>query len=210
MEPFAYINFTRFGQSPPIHVAVIRDPVERAVSRFYQARAPFTLVERQQLFPGLKLPSRGFLKKDLETCLRSPRDPECKYPVGKPALGHTVEFFCGHNDYCPIFGDRAGLAAAMGGVESGWAVVGVLEEWNKTLAVMEGYVPRFFSGATQLYYEHIHPSKTRRNENFYRPSVEAEAVKFLRKGFELEYEFYEFVKQRLDHQYRALEGRRRR
>ncbi|KAK8379293.1 hypothetical protein O3P69_019279 [Scylla paramamosain] len=142
--------------------------------------------------------------QDLETCLANPRDIECKYVAGSKTLGHTTEFFCGHHDYCPVFGDREGLAAAKEGVERGWAVVGVLEEWSKTLEVLENYVPRFFIGAKQLYYGHIHRNKTLRNENFYRPNVEEAAKEALKKVFEVEYEFYQFVKQRLDKQYHAL------
>jgi hypothetical protein len=37
-------------------------------------------------------------------------------------------------------------------VEEHYAVVGILEEMDLTLQVLENYVPRFFSGATKLYY----------------------------------------------------------
>ena len=37
-------------------------------------------------------------------------------------------------------------------VEKSYAVVGVLEELNKTLTVLEHYVPRFFKGALDTYW----------------------------------------------------------
>ena len=37
-------------------------------------------------------------------------------------------------------------------VERHYAVVGVLEELNKTLTVLEHYVPRFFKGALDVYW----------------------------------------------------------
>ena len=37
-------------------------------------------------------------------------------------------------------------------VEKHYAVVGVLEELNKTLTVMEHYIPRFFKGALDTYW----------------------------------------------------------
>ncbi len=37
-------------------------------------------------------------------------------------------------------------------VEKHYAVVGVLEELNKTLTVLEHYVPRFFKGALNTYW----------------------------------------------------------
>lgn len=37
-------------------------------------------------------------------------------------------------------------------VEKNYAVVGILEEINMTLTVLEHYVPRFFKGAKSLYW----------------------------------------------------------
>ena len=44
------------------------------------------------------------------------------------------------------------LRKAKENVEKHYAVVGVLEELNKTLTVLEHYVPRFFKGAKDIYY----------------------------------------------------------
>ena len=37
-------------------------------------------------------------------------------------------------------------------VEQHYAVVGVLEEMDITLQVLENYIPKFFKGATKVYY----------------------------------------------------------
>lgn len=50
-----------------------------------------------------------------------------------------------------IFGSREGLNRAMQVVEKDFAVVGILEDWDKTLAVLEHYIPRYFKGATKMY-----------------------------------------------------------
>ena len=47
------------------------------------------------------------------------------------------------------------MKKAMYNVEKSYAVVGVLEELNKTLTVLEHYVPRFFKGAKDLYYSKL-------------------------------------------------------
>lgn len=44
------------------------------------------------------------------------------------------------------------LERAKHAVESQYAVVGVLEDLNTTLSVFEKYIPRFFSGAAEVYY----------------------------------------------------------
>ncbi|XP_045596874.2 heparan sulfate 2-O-sulfotransferase pipe [Procambarus clarkii] len=204
MQSFAYTNFSRFEKKKPILVSLVREPVERAVSWYYHVRAPFQLVERHGLFPDIKFPTRKFLKKDLESCLKNPRDTECRYISGKKMLGHTIEFFCGHDPYCPIFGDKQGLQQAKTVVEREFAVVGVLEEWDKTLAVLEHYIPRYFNKATEIYYNELHGNKRLMNENFYKPKVEQAAKDFLRRNFTIEAEFYAFVRQRLLRQHSAI------
>ncbi|XP_042235858.1 heparan sulfate 2-O-sulfotransferase pipe-like isoform X2 [Homarus americanus] len=206
IQPFAYINFTQFGKRKPIQISLVREPIERAVSWYYHMRAPFQLVERHIRFPETKLPSRKFLKKDLETCLNTPGDQECRYTPGKEILGHTVEFFCGHDPYCPIFGSREGLQQAKAVVEREFAVVGVLEDWNKTLTVLEHYVPRYFAHASSQYNKHIQGNKRKKNENFYKPKVDQAAKNFMLKHFTVESEFYDFIRQRLNQQYYAITG----
>ena len=44
------------------------------------------------------------------------------------------------------------LRRAKENVEKHYAVVGVLEELNKTLTVLEHYVPRYFKGAKDVYW----------------------------------------------------------
>ena len=105
-------------------------------------------------------------------------------------------------------------------LEKHYAVVGVLEELNKTLTVLEHYVPRFFKGAKDVYWSKwdkiivnnifmIQISDevqifSKINRNIYKPSV-AEATKdIVRKNFTRELEFFDFCKQRLHKQYLAL------
>ena len=44
------------------------------------------------------------------------------------------------------------MKKAMENVEKHYAVVGILEDLNKTLTVLEHYVPRFFKGALNTYW----------------------------------------------------------
>lgn len=53
------------------------------------------------------------------------------------------------------FNTKGALERAKYAVETQYAVVGVLEDMNTTLAVFEKYIPRFFAGATEIYYNEI-------------------------------------------------------
>ena len=50
------------------------------------------------------------------------------------------------------FNTEVAMRKAKENVERHYAVVGVLEELNKTLTVLEHYVPRFFKGALDVYW----------------------------------------------------------
>jgi uncharacterized membrane protein len=50
------------------------------------------------------------------------------------------------------FNTPGALQRAKKAVERHYAVVGVLEDLNSTLTVLENYIPLFFKGATQVYW----------------------------------------------------------
>lgn len=112
-------------------------------------------------------------------------------------------FFCGHDDDCLGFNEEYPLQQAKYNVEKYYSVVGVLEDMNKTLSVLDGYVPRFFKGVKDVYWNEVQQF-TKINRNIYKPKVEEKVKDIVRKNFTRELEFYEFCRQRLHLQYVAL------
>lgn len=199
-----YINFTTFKLTQPIYVNMVRDPVERVISWYYYVRAPWYFVERKQAFPELPLPSPAWLRKDYETCVRT-GDRECQYNEGgeRPDFAQLTEFFCGQDPQCTGFNTQYALQKAKENVERNYAVVGVLENINMTLTVLEHYVPKFFKGAKEVYWNEVQKfSKV--NRNIYKPQVAEKVKDIVRKNFTREMEFYEFCRRRLYMQYAAL------
>ncbi|XP_050675211.1 heparan sulfate 2-O-sulfotransferase pipe isoform X1 [Leptidea sinapis] len=202
-----YTNFTRFGYPSPIYVNVVRDPVERVISWYYYVRAPWYYVERKRAFPDLPLPDPAWLKKDFETCVLS-GDRECRYQEGETHEGigdhrRQTLFFCGHEPQCTPFNSNEALQRAKRVVEQQYAVVGVLEDMNSTLLALERYIPRFFRGALRMYWEELN-TFNRINRNAFKPPVSEEVKNIVRANFTREIEFYEFCKQRLHLQLKAL------
>ncbi|CAH1105079.1 unnamed protein product [Psylliodes chrysocephalus] len=202
-----FTNVSSFGLPEPIYINLVRDPVERVISWYYYVRAPWYYVERKIAFPDIPLPDPKWLKKDFEDCVLS-EDRECRYLKGEIREGigdHRRQsmFFCGHHPECLPFNTEGALERAKRAVERNYAVVGVLEELNTTLTVLENYVPRFFKGASKIYWDEIsryYPI----NKNNFKPTVSEEVKNIVRKNFTKEIEFYEFCKQRLHKQYLAL------
>lgn len=101
------------------------------------------------------------------------------------------------------FNSEVAMQIAKRTVETEYAVVGSLEDLNVTLSVLEGYIPKYFKDATQIYHENIGDFK--KNMNGWKPSVIKEEVRnMVKKNFTMEYEFYHFCKQRLYNQFLAL------
>ncbi|XP_071057470.1 heparan sulfate 2-O-sulfotransferase pipe isoform X2 [Onthophagus taurus] len=212
-EPSVYIkhvcftNFSEFDIPEPIYVNLVRDPIERVISWYYYVRAPWYYVERKIAFPDIPLPDPKWLKKDFEHCVLS-GDRECRYIKGETREGigdHRRQsmFFCGHHEDCTPFNTDIALQKAKQAVDQHYAVVGVLEDLNMTLKVLEHYIPKFFEGATDVYYNEIKRYNTI-NRNMYKPPVSEEVKDIVRQNFTKEIEFYEFCKQRLQKQYYAL------
>lgn len=106
-----------------------------------------------------------------------------------------LSYFCGQDEDCFDPSSAGALKRAMEAVETQYSVVGVAEDYNSTLLVMEAYLPEWFGGATKMfssmqmnqYEKNIHPH----------PNVTAEAREELKKRLHLDIDFYSFVKQRL-------------
>ncbi|XP_059620106.1 heparan sulfate 2-O-sulfotransferase pipe isoform X1 [Phlebotomus argentipes] len=201
-----YTNFTRFGLPTPIYVNLVRDPVERVISWYYYIRAPWYYVERKQAFPDLPLPDPRWLRKDFETCVLN-HDPECTFNYGETHEGigdhrRQTLFFCGHDEECTPFNTVGALERAKYAVESQYSVVGVLEDLNTTLSVFEAYIPRFFRGSKNIYWEEVN-NFNKINRNAFKPPVSEEVKDIVRRNFTREIEFYQFCKQRLHKQFLA-------
>ncbi|XP_037076783.1 heparan sulfate 2-O-sulfotransferase pipe-like [Pollicipes pollicipes] len=209
MKQISHLNFSAYGFNKPIYVSMVRHPIEHAHSWFYWLRAPYAVVERALSFGKEEavnhLPKATFLKKSFEACVES-GDPECTYLPGTERVGHPMQAFCTSSPQCWSFGSRAALQEAKRVVESEYAVVGLLEDWDTSLTVMEKLVPRFFAGASVLYREKVAANRTQRNENFYKPKLSEAIRQKMTKNFHTEIEFYQFVKRRLYKQYESLKG----
>ena len=75
-------------------------------------------------------------------------DPECQYTPGEGILtDHRSQMmaFCGHELYCMEFNSPKVLAKAKENLEKFYSVVGVVEDMNKTLTVLEHHLPEVCS-----------------------------------------------------------------
>lgn len=193
-----FINFTQFGEAMPLYVNLVRDPVEKAVSRYFYHHIGFS-EEYDKLKPNM---TRDEWKRQYyERCVRE-RDPLCEFVAGE-SYDLTIPYFCGHHPRCMILNDTWALEQAKQNLQNHYTVVGVLELLNETLAVLEHHLPFYFTGVADMFYKELLVPK--RNKNLERPRQLAQDVRDrLRANLTLEYELYDFARQRLLHQFAAI------
>ena len=99
-------------------------------------------------------------KKDLSTCILT-NDPECSLNPGE-TKDLSIPYFCGQDSRCQVIGDKWAMERARENVRRYYSVVGVIEDFHKTLRVLEDKIPFFFGGVIDLYFNVLH-GKTWRN-----------------------------------------------
>ena len=107
------------------------------------------------------------------------------------------------NDDCDQFESKTALKIAKNNVEKYYAVVGVLENWQETLQVLESYIPAYFNGVKKIYNEYMSEKKV--NSNNIKPKIPQYIKDRVAANFTVEIEFYEFCKQRFYKQLLAIQ-----
>lgn len=190
-----FLDFEEFGHANPTYVNMIRDPVDRIASSFYYSRA----IAARRSDPKLRKAPR-WLRETFEECVQRGGDG-CCFAEGQPHRSLMVPYFCGHDPRCLIVQNSWALDKARQNIERHFSVVGVLEDLNMTLTLLEKSVPIFFRGAAAFYHkEGLHENRNRSGPSKVAPWTRD----MLRRNLSLEYELYEFVRQRLHAQWRHL------
>ena len=109
-----------------------------------------------------------------------------------------ISYFCGYDAECGDAESVTALQRAKTVVETQYSVVGVVEQRNLSLAVMEAFLPRWFHGV----FDHLNLEERPLNNPHPEPSEEV--VNVLRERLKHDYDFYSFVLQRLNKQKRSL------
>lgn len=190
-----FVNFSRFGASSPVYINLIRDPVERIISSYFYRR----LVARQNHGKTGK-PSMYWLNKKFRQCVNN-GDPECSFMDGQSYSVLLLPYFCGQDERCLLLNEPWALQKAKTNIERYYAVVGVVEEMNTTLKVLEATLPRFFKGALEVYYS----IGVRKNQNNEKEHVAEDLKAALKANLTSEYDLYHFAVQRLYRQFRELQ-----
>ena len=113
-------------------------------------------------------------------------------------MDSQIPYFCGSDDDCLTFGHPKAAQKAIESIEKNFVVVGIMEEMNKSIAVMECLLSDFLTGFMKI--------KTRFSANFHKAHKNNVPLNNLARE-EMEYRManeylvYNYVKRRLNDQY---------
>ncbi|MED6291212.1 Heparan sulfate 2-O-sulfotransferase 1 [Characodon lateralis] len=136
----AYLDFSKYGvKGKPMYINVVRDPIERLVSYYYFLRFG------DDYRPGLRRRKQGD-KKTFDECVSS-GGSDC----APEKLWLQIPFFCGHHSECWNAGSKWALEQAKYNLVNEYLLVGLTEELEDFIMILEAALPRFFKGAADLY-----------------------------------------------------------
>ncbi|KAL1498115.1 hypothetical protein ABEB36_008968 [Hypothenemus hampei] len=167
-----FINFTSFDRQLPIYFNLIRHPITKVMTRAL-------------------LTKTGTYDSYFIRCLLDAKR-NCNFKNGRP-YDLTIPYFCGHDPRCMLLNDNWAFEKAKSNVEKYYQVVGVLEEMNITLQVLETKIPQFFSGVKSTYQRNLLENYKNKKD----PDIPEEIEISLRKTLVKEMEFYYWIKNRL-------------
>ena len=180
---------------PPIYISHIRDPIDRFISNFY-----FVRNGDDNIPENFKDMNEELVNRSLEECVNltyseymKSKTPEF-YKLCGADMSHEIQRFCGYDKRCQD-PDYA-LQQATKNLEL-YLAVGLTEELNKYLFVLEKLLPDLLSGITRVYKSEQAVATKRKGSSTHMKKKPSETIiKQLKEMAVREYAFYELVKQR--------------
>ncbi|XP_064411418.1 uronyl 2-sulfotransferase a [Latimeria chalumnae] len=184
-----FLNFTRFGMEQPVHINIIRDPVSRFLSNYFFRRFGDWRSEQNRMIrtPGMKDEERYL---DIDECILD-NYPECS----NPRLFYVIPFFCGQHPKCREPGLWA-LERAKQNVNENFLLVGILEELEDVLLILERLLPHYFKDVISIYKSPGYKKLGNMTVTVKKQTPSPEAIQVLYQRMKYEYDFYYFVREK--------------
>jgi len=178
---FAYFDPKRLGVAvTPIFINLIRKPLDRLVSHYYFLRyGDDVLVNKVRAKEGDTTTFDECVQLQQQDC-----DPK--------RMWLQIPFFCGTSPQCWELGSQWALSQAKANLVNNYLLVGVTEELDTFVEVLEELLPQFFSGAKQFLED---SGKSHIKHTRHKDPVSEETVSKMKKTkvWQLENDFYNFA-----------------
>ena len=120
-------------------------------------------------------------------------------------MDSQIPFFCGDKEECLTLGHPNATRMTIESIEKNFIVVGTLDELDKTYAVFECLIPEYLRGLVSLKKRFM----IKKHSKHKKVILIRDSVKnVLKKRLANEYVLYDYVKARLDRQYKECLDRK--
>lgn len=179
----AYLDFTRYqpaGVRTPLYINIVRRPLDRLVSYYYFLRFGDNyrpnLVRRKS---GNKITFDDCVKQKQADC--NPR-----------LMWLQIPFFCGHHAECWTPESEWALEQAKRNLVEKYFLVGITEQMQEFVELLEMTIPRIFNGSL---YQYLHSNKSHLRQTTSKLEPQEETVKAIQETqvWKMENQFYEFA-----------------
>ncbi|XP_028653712.1 uronyl 2-sulfotransferase a [Erpetoichthys calabaricus] len=192
-QPFLYtrhvhfLNFSRFGMDQPVYINIIRDPINRFLSNYFFRRFGDWRGEQNHMIrtPGMKDEERYL---DINVCILE-NYPECS----NPRLFYIIPYFCGQHPKCREPGEWA-LERAKQNVNENFLLIGILEELEDVLLLLERLLPHFFMDVVNIYKNPDYRRIGNMTGTVKKQTPSLEALQALYQRMKYEYDFYYYIR----------------
>lgn len=198
------LNFTKFGKEQPTTFNIVRDPIDRFVSNYYFCRYGSISMPNYRCRPYPE-DKRLMLVDDFFTTGHG--------KVGMFADTHYVTWLCGYNPLCKLSISKddknkpAVYSYTKNLIMNDYLVIGILEEFKKTLNLFEIMMPEIFTGALQTVTDEKVTSAAAAMKTNKKAGLSNETRIFLeRNQFSYDMDLYHFVKAKFYKQYAYMVG----
>lgn len=175
-----FLDFKSVGVTPPYYINMIRDPIDRFSSHYNYLKYGDVIGE---------VDGGSHSLKDINTCVSDEVNP-----CNSDLMTYIRDYFCGHN--CNAKYRTESVTVAKKHIDDYYVLVGLIEEFEATLLLLEVFLPSYFKGARDAW------EKVRKKEAYStirKDELTDEAKYKLRyKLLKDEYDVYNHVKERFD------------
>ncbi|ELU04384.1 hypothetical protein CAPTEDRAFT_223508 [Capitella teleta] len=185
-----FVDFQKHDRPNPIYINLVRDPIDRLVSDYY-----FKRFQLQNVFP---MPEER-RKRTYDECVFG-MFPECVAPTPK-GFFRIIPYFCGQDEKC-FTPSQWALDRAKENVIKHYLVVGMSEDVDKFLEVLDMMMPTFFKKGREMYESKLSFFKEKFKSGKIPPTNRT--ISIMKDMMEYDYHFYEFVRQRFFTLYNRL------
>lgn len=178
-----FLDFKSAGIPPPYYINMIRDPIDRFSSHYNFLKYGDVAGEI----------SHGSISglTDINNCVMDE-----VHPCNSDMTFYMRDYFCGHN--CQTRYGTGGVAVAKKHINDYYVFVGLIEEFEATLLLLEVMLPGYFKGAMDAW-EKVRESKERFVTIRKDVLTDEAKDKLRRKLLKEEYDVYFHVKLSLIH-----------